>query len=140
MNPLPSRSSKALSGVLSHDTSGIRFVTAMGAALVGVGYLTGFDTEGYPLMHVLFPLWLWGLEFLLVGLLGMWGAMDRLDRRIRLALHASGVWVWSFLAFAALHQPPTPAVEILLALPVVIEAWSFVQVMGNKKRRQGDAT
>lgn len=121
------------------DTSGARFVAGLGALILGAGMCSGHGRDD-PLTFfagaVVDPLAL-GVAFLAVGVVGIWGTLARLRFSVRLALSVVAMWLWAFVALSKLTTPPETNTELLLVLPLVVEAWALIQTISAPRRRRG---
>ena len=119
----------------AQDTSFARCIVALGLVLLGVSMAcgSGVGAPGYRILEEAFPLQVWGLLYLAVGVWGLYGVLNRLILTVRIAQTSASMYLWILLALAQFADQPLPT-RMLLILPAIVDAWVLVTVVIRGKR------
>lgn len=122
--------------LLHHDTSFVRMIVSLGLVLMGVSMLMNMGTgvAGYALMEEAAPLPAWGVAYFVVGLMGLYGCLDRLKYWVRVALPLIGMYLWAVITIAQFNDQPLPT-RTLLILPAIVELWVLIKVAVCGRRK-----
>ena len=124
------------------DMLAIRWTLAWACIAMGVGFLiSGTDNENYVLLNNIFPKELWGIGFIALGLFSVFLCFITANILLVSISTICAVWLWSYIFFSFTLFDPTPikSTEWLLAIPIIIELWVFVNMSAHKfKPREFD--
>lgn len=119
-----------IADVILGNLAPLRWTIGWVAILLGLGFaFSGADTDNYGAINLIAPVWLWGVGFVAYGISKLCSALLPVPLWARFASGFAGLfgWVYVFLSFVVFDLTPRQATEWMLAIPVVIELWLFIE-------------
>ena len=109
-------------------------VTAM---LMSIGFFFGDgNNPNYDMIYAFAHKYVWGSLFAIyagIKFLSYWGHVSYF---IRMMNGVIGLWAWNyiFLSFAMFDSSPLAPTELLLAVPILAEAWILLSYTSNRNK------
>lgn len=101
----------------------------LAALLLCCGFLfANSASQDYNFLLYLFNSKVWASIFFTYGTLKIYQAIKGIPYKLDLVTSIVGMWAWIYVFISVVvfdHRPFTP-IEILLLLPVILEAWELV--------------
>jgi hypothetical protein len=125
-----------IASILFKYSASLCVLIALCALILSIGFFTGTpNNNNYYALLQLMNLNYWGLLFLIYSLVKFYRIfLCTKHTWVDIYISAIGIWAWNyiFLSFTLFDSVEVAPVELLLSVPVIIEAWILTTMVYTK--------
>ena len=113
------------------------FLLWIAAFVTAIGFFLGDSSNpNYEMITAFASNNMWGLMFVLYGVLKFLEYWDHLDFKIKLINSIVGLWMWNyiFLSFTVFDKSNVAPTELMLLMPIIAEMWVLLSYSNKKEK------